>query len=45
MSDLVSVYQNGVDGHWDIEELFSAGDRVVVRWTGSASRLEGSRSH
>ena len=39
MTDLVSVYQNGVDGHWEIEELFSAGDRVVVRWTGSGTHI------
>jgi len=31
----VSVYQEGLDGHWRIEDLFSAGDKVVVRWTGS----------
>jgi steroid delta-isomerase-like uncharacterized protein len=39
MADLVSVYQKGVDGHWAIEELFSAGDRVVVRWTGSGTHI------
>jgi len=33
----VSTYQNGVDGHWAIEELFGAGDKVVVRWTGSGT--------
>lgn len=37
IADVVSVYQNGVEGHWGIEELFSAGDRVVVRWTGSGT--------
>jgi steroid delta-isomerase-like uncharacterized protein len=35
MADVVSTYQNGVEGHWGIEEVFSAGDRVVVRWTGT----------
>jgi len=39
MADTVSVYQKGVDGHWGIEELFSAGDRVVVRWTGSGTHV------
>jgi len=39
MADTVSVYQNGVDGHWGIEELFSAGDKVVVRWTGSGTHV------
>ena len=35
MADVVSVYQEGVEGHWDIQEVFSADDRVVVRWIGS----------
>ena len=29
MAETVSVYQRGVDGHWGIEEIFSAGDGVV----------------
>ena len=37
--DTVSTYQVGVDGHWQIEELFSAGDRVVVRWTGTGTHV------
>ena len=39
MADVVSVYQKGVEGHWGIEELFSAGDKVVVRWTGSGTHV------
>ena len=39
MADVVSVYQRGADGRWTIEEIFSAGDRVVVRWTGSGSHI------
>ncbi|HZC73900.1 MAG TPA: ester cyclase [Jatrophihabitans sp.] len=35
----VSVYQDGVDGHWTINEIFSAGERVVVRWTGSGKHV------
>lgn len=35
----VAVYQEGVDGHWEIEEIFSTGDRVVVRWTGSGTHI------
>ena len=30
----VGVYQESVDGHWDVQELFSSGDRVVARWIG-----------
>ncbi|HZQ87417.1 MAG TPA: ester cyclase [Acidimicrobiales bacterium] len=39
MADVVAVYQEGVDGHWGIEEIFSADDRVVVRWTGSGTHV------
>ena len=35
----VSVYQTGVDGHWEINEIFSAGDRVVARWTGTGTHV------
>ncbi|MFC9836575.1 ester cyclase [Rhodococcus sp. NPDC127530] len=35
----ISAYQDGVDGHWTIEEMFSAGDRVVVRWTGTGTHV------
>jgi steroid delta-isomerase-like uncharacterized protein len=39
MADVVSAYQKGVEGHWQIVELFSAGDRVVVRWTGTGTHV------
>ena len=35
----VKVYQEGVEGHWEIEEIFSADDKVVVRWTGSGTHV------
>lgn len=37
MVDTVSVHQAGVNGHWQIEEIFSTDDRVVVRWTGTGT--------
>jgi steroid delta-isomerase-like uncharacterized protein len=30
----IAVYQDALDGHWDVQEIHSAGDRVVVRWIG-----------
>src|SRR5207248_2768977 len=30
----VGLYQDAVDGQWDVQELLSTGDRVVARWTG-----------
>jgi len=31
----IAVYQNAPEGHWDVQEILSAGeDRVVVRWIG-----------
>ena len=39
MAEVVSTYQQGVDGHWAIEELLSARDRVVVQWTGTGTHI------
>jgi predicted ester cyclase len=33
----VGLYQDAVDGHWAVEEIFAAGDRVVARWTGTGT--------
>jgi predicted SnoaL-like aldol condensation-catalyzing enzyme len=35
----VGLYQESVDGHWNVDELFSAGDRVVARWRGSGTHV------
>jgi predicted ester cyclase len=35
----VRTYQDAVGAHWDIQELFSAGDEVVVRWIGSGTHV------
>jgi steroid delta-isomerase-like uncharacterized protein len=33
--DRVAVYQNALDGFWDVQEIRSAGDdQVVARWIG-----------
>ncbi|HEY3238273.1 MAG TPA: ester cyclase [Acidimicrobiia bacterium] len=39
MAETVAVYQDALDGHWGIEEILSAGDRVVVRWTGTGTHV------
>jgi steroid delta-isomerase-like uncharacterized protein len=37
----VAVYQNALDGFWDVQEIHSAGDeRVVVRWIGRGTHNE-----
>ena len=33
----VSAYQTGVEGHWQVEDIFSTDDKVVGRWTGSGT--------
>jgi predicted ester cyclase len=33
----VGVYQESVDGHWEVDELMSVGDRVIARWAGSGT--------
>jgi steroid delta-isomerase-like uncharacterized protein len=30
----VAVYQDALDGHWDVQEIFASGDRVITRWIG-----------
>ena len=30
----VGLYQDTLDGHWDVQDVFSVGDRVAVRWIG-----------
>jgi ketosteroid isomerase-like protein len=30
----IAVYQDALEGFWDIQEVHSAGDRVIVRWIG-----------
>lgn len=35
----VGLYQESLDGHWTIDEIFSAGDRVVTRWTGTGTHV------
>src|SRR5438093_4429735 len=39
VADVISVYQEGVNGRWAVEDLFSAGDRVVARWIGSGTHV------
>jgi predicted ester cyclase len=39
MVEAISVYQTGVNGHWNVDDIFSAGDQVVVRWTGSGEHV------
>ena len=35
----VSTYQTGVNGHWEINDIFSCDDKVVVRWTGTGEHV------
>lgn len=39
VAETVTVYQAGLDGHWKIDDVFSSGDKVVVRWTGSGKHV------
>ena len=36
---VVSPYQTGVNGHWEINDIFSTDDKVVVRWTGTGEHV------
>ncbi len=37
IKETVAIYQDTLDGHWNVREIFSAGDRVVTRWTGTGT--------
>jgi steroid delta-isomerase-like uncharacterized protein len=39
IAESVAVYQTGVNGHWAIDDIFSSGDKVVVRWTGTGEHV------
>jgi steroid delta-isomerase-like uncharacterized protein len=39
-ADTVAVYQNSLEGHWEVHEIFAAeNDRVVARWTGTGKHV------
>lgn len=33
----VGLYQEAVDGHWDVQQMISTGDYVIARWIGSGT--------
>ncbi len=33
----VGLYQDALEGHWNVQEVISTGDRVVVRWIGTGT--------
>lgn len=39
MTEVVRPYQDSLDGHWEIDAMYSAGDTVIVRWRGSGKHL------
>lgn len=34
VKERIAIYQDALDGFWDVQEIYCAGDRVVVRWIG-----------
>jgi steroid delta-isomerase-like uncharacterized protein len=33
MAKMIGVFQDGIEGNWDVQDVFAGGDRVAVRWT------------
>ena len=33
----VGLYQEALDGHWDLQQMISTGDYVIARWIGSGT--------
>ena len=34
MKEIVRLYQEAVEGHWEVHEVAATDDRAMVRWTG-----------
>jgi steroid delta-isomerase-like uncharacterized protein len=34
IKETVAIYQDTLEGRWEVHDVFSSGDRVAVRWTG-----------
>lgn len=34
MLEALQPFQDGLEGHWELREMFSSGDTVTMRWTG-----------
>ena len=37
VQERVGLYQEALDGHWNVQEIISAGDRVIARWIGTGT--------
>jgi steroid delta-isomerase-like uncharacterized protein len=35
VKETVRIYQETLDGHWNVHEVIATDDRVVTRWTGT----------
>jgi ketosteroid isomerase-like protein len=35
----IAVYQDALDGYWDVQEILASGDRVTVRWVGRGTHV------
>jgi len=35
----IAIYQDALEGHWDVQEMHSAGDRVFTRWVGRGTHV------
>src|SRR4029077_4621298 len=37
MAEVVAAYQNGVEGHWAVQDIYAGGDRGHAAWLGSGT--------
>ena len=35
----VAIYQDALDGRWDVQEMLSVDDRVITRWVGRGTHV------
>jgi predicted ester cyclase len=40
VKEVVAIYQNALEGYWDVQEMVSVGDRVITRWIGRGKHVQ-----
>ena len=39
VKETLRIYQESLEGYWDVQELLSSGDRVVAHWIGRGTHV------
>jgi steroid delta-isomerase-like uncharacterized protein len=39
VKEVVAIYQDALEGYWDVQEVVSVNDRVITRWIGRGKHV------